>query len=129
MGHGRVTAGDSTRRSRHTDPVRRTAGRLLVASVLLTVACSTESGPDAPAAAPIIAGEHDLAPMTDLNVVCTGEGSPTVILVAGLNTSGEVFTDLAERLAGTSRTCWYDRAGIGDSPPQDAEWPDPSPAS
>jgi pimeloyl-ACP methyl ester carboxylesterase len=40
-----------------------------------------------------------------------------------------VFADLAGRLAATSRTCWYDRAGFGSSPPQAAEWPDPSPAS
>lgn len=98
---------------------------------LLVTGCSQESGPSAaPTATPVTQPDTDrLGPMTDLHVECQGEGSPTVVLIAGLNTSGEVFTDLAGRVGGTTRTCWYDRAGIGSSPAQAAEWPDPSPAS
>ena len=38
------------------------------------------------------------------------------MLIAGLNTSGDVFTETADRLSPTTRTCWYDRGGIGSSP-------------
>jgi pimeloyl-ACP methyl ester carboxylesterase len=76
-------------------------------------------------------------PLDDLHVVCTDNRDPawaqahvpTVVLVSGLNTSGEVFTDLAERVSNRARACWYDRAGIGASPPLPDGTPDPSPGS
>ncbi len=69
------------------------------------------------------------APLADLHLDCEGEGDPTVVLVAGLNTSGDTFSDLQRRLSATARTCSYDRAGIGDSAPLDPAAPDPSPGS
>ena len=46
-----------------------------------------------------------------------------------MDTSGDTFRDLQAELAGTARTCFYDRAGIGDSPPLADAAPDPSPGS
>jgi pimeloyl-ACP methyl ester carboxylesterase len=49
--------------------------------------------------------------------------------VAGLNTGGDAFTDLAGRLGDTTRVCSYDRAGTGSSPPLPDGAPDPSAGS
>lgn len=86
---------------------------------------SPEPSPE-PTADPVVDPQ---APLADLHLDCAGEGDPTVVLVAGLNTSGDTFSDLQRRLSGTARTCFYDRAGIGDSSPLDPAAPDPSPGS
>ena len=66
---------------------------------------------------------------TGLHVNCAGSGDPTIVLIAGLDTSGTTFADLSGRLAGTARTCFYDRPGVGLSPPLAGTDPDPSPGS
>lgn len=70
-----------------------------------------------------------LAPIADLSIECVGDADPTVVLIAGLDTSGHAFHDLQGRLSGTARTCIYDRAGIGASPSLADGAPDPSPGS
>jgi pimeloyl-ACP methyl ester carboxylesterase len=101
---------------------------LVVASAALMVACSSQSDPTAAPAGSPGPTEH-LGPVADLHVECWGEGSPTVVLIAGLNTPGDTFADLQEQLAASTRTCSYDRAGIGSSSPLDDGAPDPSPGS
>src|SRR5262245_50210342 len=64
-----------------------------------------------------------------LRMECVGDGEPTVVLVAGLNTGGDTFDSLASKLAPTTRVCSYDRAGIGGSPPLPDGKPDPSAGS
>jgi pimeloyl-ACP methyl ester carboxylesterase len=64
-----------------------------------------------------------------LEMTCTGEGAPTVVLEAGLDTSGETFAALADSLAATTRVCRYDRAGVGLSATLDPGDPDPWPGS
>jgi pimeloyl-ACP methyl ester carboxylesterase len=118
--------------------------RLLLAVLtasLLVSACASGSSEPGPAAEPTSteptsteptstepAADPD-APVADLHVECRGEAGPTVVLVAGLNTSGRTFRNLQADLAGTARTCFYDRAGIGDSAPLADAAPDPSPGS
>jgi pimeloyl-ACP methyl ester carboxylesterase len=46
---------------------------------------------------------------------CAGSGSPTVILEAGFGGSSIDWRDVQPQLAGTTRTCGYDRAGLGSS--------------
>jgi len=54
-----------------------------------------------------------------LNLYCSGEGSPTVVLEAGGNEPGYAWNSEQTKLANVTRTCWYDRAGVGWSdPPQ-----------
>jgi pimeloyl-ACP methyl ester carboxylesterase len=54
-----------------------------------------------------------------LNLYCSGEGSPTIVLEAGGNEPGYAWNAVQTRLAGFTRACWYDRAGVGWSdPPQ-----------
>ena len=55
-----------------------------------------------------------------LHIHCTGSGSPTVVLDAGLGGSSLDWSLVQPELATTTRVCAYDRAGMG--------WSDPSPA-
>jgi pimeloyl-ACP methyl ester carboxylesterase len=48
-----------------------------------------------------------------LNIFCSGEGSPAVILDSGASESGYAWSNIQPDLAKSTRTCWYDRAGEG----------------
>jgi pimeloyl-ACP methyl ester carboxylesterase len=52
-----------------------------------------------------------------LNLYCSGQGTPTVILETGGNTPGYAQLVLQAKIAEFTRTCWYDRAGVGWSDP------------
>ncbi len=51
----------------------------------------------------------------DVFIECHGTGSPTVVIEAGLNQDSTPWSGVVRDLAATSRTCRYDRAGIGRS--------------
>jgi len=48
---------------------------------------------------------------------CVGSGSPTVVLEAGFGGSSDVWSGVQPQLGRTTRTCAYDRAGLGNSLP------------
>ena len=52
-----------------------------------------------------------------LNVVCTGKGSPTVILEAGLLADSTTWRLVQPAVSRNTRVCSYDRAGLGFSDP------------
>jgi pimeloyl-ACP methyl ester carboxylesterase len=52
-----------------------------------------------------------------LHILCTGQGSPTVILESGLGTSSSAWALVQPAVTRTTRTCAYDRAGAGWSQP------------
>jgi len=52
-----------------------------------------------------------------LNLYCSGQGTPTVILEPGGNSPGYAQLSLQSKMAAFTRTCWYDRAGVGWSDP------------
>jgi len=52
-----------------------------------------------------------------LNLYCSGQGTPTVILEGGGNSPGYEWLVLQSKMAGYTRACWYDRAGVGWSDP------------
>ena len=60
-----------------------------------------------------------------LHIVCTGQGSPTVILETGLGASSSAWSLVHPAVAKSTRTCAYDRAGLGWSQagpePRDAQ--------
>jgi pimeloyl-ACP methyl ester carboxylesterase len=61
-----------------------------------------------------------------MHLDCRGEGSPTVVLESGLDTNGSLSWDkVQDELAGLTRTCSYDRAGVmwsdPKTTPQDAD--------
>lgn len=59
-----------------------------------------------------------------LNLLCTGNGSPTVILEAGLLADLSAWRRVQSAISRHTRVCSYDRAGLGFSdpaaPPRDA---------
>jgi pimeloyl-ACP methyl ester carboxylesterase len=54
-----------------------------------------------------------------MHLDCRGEGSPTVVMDAGLGGSSLDWNLVQAEIAGTTRVCTFDRAGMG--------WSDPSP--
>src|SRR4051794_35804355 len=54
-----------------------------------------------------------------LNIYCSGTGNPSVILDTGGNAPGYSNMPLQKLISKETRTCWFDRAGLG--------WSDPSP--
>jgi len=54
-----------------------------------------------------------------LNLYCSGNGTPNVILEGGGNSPGYGWLLLQSEMAVFTRACWYDRAGVG--------WSDPPP--
>lgn len=59
-----------------------------------------------------------------LNMICTGKGSPAVILEAGLLADSSAWRLVQPAISRRTRVCSYDRAGLGFSdpagPPRDA---------
>ena len=51
----------------------------------------------------------------DMSIECYGTGSPTVLFEAGLGSNGSTFFSLQSDVAKITRTCIYDRAGLGAS--------------
>ncbi len=49
---------------------------------------------------------------------CRGSGSPTVVLEAGAGGGAGSWSAVLDDIAATTRTCAYDRAGIGSSDPR-----------
>lgn len=52
-----------------------------------------------------------------INLYCSGQGTPTVVLEPGGNSPGYSQLSLQDKMAAFTRTCWYDRAGVGWSDP------------
>lgn len=49
-------------------------------------------------------------------ISCTGTGSPTVVFIAGLGGSASAWSQVQPSAARQTRTCVYDRPGLGKSP-------------
>lgn len=49
-------------------------------------------------------------------ISCAGAGSPTVVVISGLGASSSMWNRVTPSFAKTSRTCVYDRPGLGKSP-------------
>ena len=52
-----------------------------------------------------------------LYLTCTGQGSPTVVLEAGMGSTSDDFAAVQPAVAEFTRVCSYDRAGLGKSDP------------
>jgi pimeloyl-ACP methyl ester carboxylesterase len=57
-----------------------------------------------------------------VHVHCSGSGSPTVLLEAGLGEPGLTWVDIQDELDRSLTVCSYDRAGYGWSPAADGSW-------
>src|ERR1017187_6295789 len=60
-----------------------------------------------------------------MHIICTGSGSPTIVLEAGLGNDALTWGGVQPVLSSTTRVCSYDRAGFGWSDalpgPRDAD--------
>jgi pimeloyl-ACP methyl ester carboxylesterase len=103
---------------------------LSIALAALLVGCSGLTSPapsgggTAPSAvtsaSPSSSGAHPPDGLFDVGgyrmwITCAGEGSPTVILDAGLGSGIAAWAGVRLRVAATTRVCAYDRPGIGRS--------------
>ena len=52
-----------------------------------------------------------------MHLYCTGEGSPTIVLDAGMGNYSTAWAKVQPELSKTTRVCSYDRAGMGWSTP------------
>src|ERR687896_1704086 len=59
----------------------------------------------------------DVSGDTRMHIYCTGEGSPTVVLDAGLNGGTMSWAKVQEQVSNHTRVCSYDRAGLSWSEP------------
>ena len=59
----------------------------------------------------------EVEPGRRLNLHCLGKGTPTVIFEAGMSTDNSTWARVQPAIAGHTRACSYDRAGIGFSDP------------
>jgi pimeloyl-ACP methyl ester carboxylesterase len=111
------------------------AGRVLTAAVLVSVAflgCGDKGAQNGHAAkaAPTTPAATSRAPATtepsgagklvdiggrSLYLECIGSGSPTVVLEAGFGGDSTDWAGVVDALGRTTRTCSYDRAGLGSS--------------
>ena len=70
-------------------------------------------------------GETHVVDGHRMRIDCTGSGSPTIVMDAGLGNDGLIWGGVQPALAKTTRVCSYDRAGFGWSdalpPPRDAD--------
>ena len=73
----------------------------------------------APSAAPPPIGQLVDVGGYRLHVACQGEGGPTVVMEAATGETGLLWSLVQPGVAQTTRTCVYDRAGLG--------WSDPGP--
>jgi pimeloyl-ACP methyl ester carboxylesterase len=107
--------------------VRRVTLALLVGSVL-AAGCGGGQGPGTTAtgrtappttrSSPVIVGEGSLVPIgggRSLYLRCQGTGRPTVVLEAGFGGNATNWQVVQPQIARTTRTCSYDRAGLGNS--------------
>jgi pimeloyl-ACP methyl ester carboxylesterase len=73
-----------------------------------------------PGPAPVIGAPGKLVSVgggRSLYLQCTGSAGPTVVLEAGFGGNTLNWRDVQPQLGRTTRTCAYDRAGLGNSPP------------
>ncbi|HVM16997.1 MAG TPA: peptide-methionine (S)-S-oxide reductase MsrA [Gaiellaceae bacterium] len=101
---------------------------LLLAAALLLAGCGSAETtttqplltPTSAASAPAATEPEPAQREASLHVACAGEGEPTVVLEAGLGAASEGWEPLQQALSQLTRTCRYDRAGLGASPLPDA---------
>jgi pimeloyl-ACP methyl ester carboxylesterase len=91
----------------------------LLASALL-IGCGGASGPKRPPEAKVVVNGGrmvDIGGGRSLYLNCVGSGSPTILLEAGFGGTTNDWSAVQPRLGRTTRTCSYDRAGMGNSLP------------
>ncbi len=101
--------------------VRRRVSLGVVSCALLSGCTSAPIEDPVPSATPAtptaVDGSFDVGEGRTLHMECRGEGSPTVIMEAGDEGGVEQWSQVMPDVADLTRTCAYDRAGVGLSDP------------
>jgi pimeloyl-ACP methyl ester carboxylesterase len=92
-------------------PVIATLLVFAVGGAIATVSAAANSSAPAPPGRMVDVGGHRLY------LECTGSGSPTVVLQAGLGESSSSWGRISPAIAAATTICVYDRAGHGRSDP------------
>ena len=90
-------------------PVIATLLLIAVGGALATVSAATGRTAESASGQMVDVGGHRLY------IECTGSGSPTVVLQAGLGASSSSWAGIAPNVAASTTVCAYDRAGHGRS--------------
>jgi pimeloyl-ACP methyl ester carboxylesterase len=101
--------------------------------MLLVAGCGAGDGPSAAppsstsrptssasAEAGVVDGVFDIGGGRGLYLRCSGAGAPTLVLEGGDDDTSDSYAYAESDLAGTTRTCVYDRANLGRSDPAPA---------
>ena len=97
----------------HKAPKSRNLAILFMLALLLA-SCSSSSTPLPPSLSDAVTGKADVGGY-ELNYICVGEGSPTVILEAGNGNDTSVWELTMLYYQRYTRICAYDRANLGKS--------------
>ncbi|WP_068876350.1 alpha/beta fold hydrolase [Phenylobacterium sp. CCH9-H3] len=100
----------------HRGPGRVAARRTAVALLALLTGCGSLGG-EAGSAYARAGALVRLPDGRQLNLRCSGSGSPTILLESGFGASSSAWYKVQPALARTTRVCAYDRAGSGFSDP------------
>jgi hypothetical protein len=92
----------------------------LVVVGLVLGACGGGEGGEAAGAEGKLDRVVELEGGRGLYVKCTGSGSPTVVMEAGDENDSSPYLTVDWEVAEKTRTCIYDRAGLGQSDPAPA---------
>src|ERR1700734_2736844 len=98
----------------------RLAGEIIALSIVVFLAAAIGGG----AAFNAVAGQHFFSRRTapgklykvsgyKMHLYCTGKGSPTVVLDAGLGNDSLIWANVQPELSKITQVCSYDRAGFG----------------
>jgi len=102
-------------------PIARLSVVVALISGCTSAAAPSDTGMTPAASAPeestTLEGSFAVADGRELHLVCKGEGSPTVILEAGDESGTGDWRLIEPAISEVTRTCAYDRAGIGRSDP------------
>ncbi|WP_454762182.1 alpha/beta fold hydrolase [Caulobacter segnis] len=95
------------------------AGAMRSALCALAAVVAAGAISPSPAAGQPVDGKFDVGGRA-IRLACFGEGTPTVVIDAGMGASAvgdEAWRRIAQRVAQTTRVCLSDRAGLGQSDP------------
>ena len=111
----------------HFPAVRAAMTRYFVRSALpalFAFCCGVAFAADAPSASEDLRASYamphrlvDVDAGRKLNLYCIGEGAPTVVFESGLSDWSNTWALIQPMIAKRTRTCSYDRAGMGYSDP------------
>ena len=102
-------------------------GLLVMLVALALSACGSDGGGEAAGAEGKLDRVIEIDGERGLYVRCTGSGSPTVVMEAGDESDSYQYINVESAVAQETRTCVYDRAGLGKSdpaPPPPRQLPD-----